>query len=238
MSIVTITPNSESTTSIIEIDTQGASIARLKLKDTDIIWSGIRPDGGKGITHPCIPNFNIADGLPNHGPARKEEWTQISENSFSWIMKAIDELYPSGIEATRKFELTEKSLHVTTMITNTSLQDLPINIAEHHYFPCDPSERGNVTVNGIPFDKGGLEANANYLPIGGKDLRIEIPHLPTIVMAVEGYSAFAQWSQPDASFVCVEPIQVLPLDPNSFMRDAPRIKAGETKEFSYIVKVL
>ena len=27
---------------------------------------------GKAFTHPCIPNFNIAKDLPNHGPARKE----------------------------------------------------------------------------------------------------------------------------------------------------------------------
>lgn len=231
MSIITL--HSPQSSSLLEIDTLGASISRLRLKDTEIIWSGTRPDGGKGITHPCIPNFNLAEGLPNHGPARKEEWEQQNETTFTWSMQAIGGVYPAGIEATRTFLLEEDQLTVTTTIKNTSNQDLPMNIAEHHYFPCSPEKRKDVKVNGKLFDQGGLEANAKFLEIGGNELHIEIPDMPKIVMTVDGYTAFAQWSQPNAPFVCVEPIQVMPLEPAEFMTKAPRIKSGEEIVFKY-----
>lgn len=238
MSTITISPKNQSASALLEIDTIGASIQRLKLRDTEILWSGTRPDGGKGITHPCIPNFNIAEGLPNHGPARKEEWTQINDSSFSWKMQSIGELFPIGLEAKRIFQLEPDKLTTITQIVNKSSRDLPINIAEHNYFACAPDKRAQVKVNGIVFDKDGLEANAKYSLIGGNELKIEIPNLPTIVMTVDGYTAFAQWSQPNAPFVCVEPIQVLPPEPTQFMAKAPQIKAGETKEFRYELKVI
>ncbi len=237
MPLISIHSSNKSSNSVIEIDSVGASISRLKLKGVELIWSGTRPDGGKGITHPCIPNFNIADGLPNHGPARKEEWKAVSEKSFSWSMGVIEGVYPAGIEATRTFEMKDDSLTVTTKITNHSNQDLPINIAEHNYFRCQSEQRSNVKVNGVLFDEQALSANAKYLPIGGNELRIEIPNLPVMVMSVDGYSAFAQWSQPEASFVCVEPIQVLPLEPSEFMSKAPRLKAGDEKVFRYELRV-
>lgn len=223
--------------SLVEIDSLGASITRLKLKETDILWSGTRPDGGKGITHPCIPNFNIADGLPNHGPARKEDWEQIDDHTLSWSMNAIDAIYPVGIDATRVFELADDKLTVTTIIANHSTQDLPINIAEHHYFACEPDQRPAVTVNGIPFDQGGLMGTAKYLPLEGNTLTIEIPDKPSITLTVEGYGAYAQWSLPNAPFVCVEPIQVLPPEPADFMTEAPKLKAGEEKKFRYEIRV-
>lgn len=232
-----ITLHSLDQSSLVEIDIIGASITRLQLRGQEILWSGTRPDNGKGITHPCIPNFNIATGLPNHGPARKEEWKQVDEKTFSWSMQPIDDLYPAGIESTRVFELRDDKFLVTTTIHNTSNKDLPINIAEHNYFACEPSQRSSVKINGISFDAGGLEANAKYLPIIGSELRIEIPERPTILMTVEGYAAFAQWSQPDAPFVCVEPIQVLPLEPDAFMTQAPKLKAGEKKVFRYEITV-
>jgi galactose mutarotase-like enzyme len=220
-------------TSVFEIDTIGASIRRLKLSGVEILWSGVRPDEGRGITHPCIPNFNIADGLPNHGPARKDEWKQVNDSTFSWKMQAVGDVYPAGLEATRTFSVEQDVFTVTTKIINHSAQDLPINIAEHNYFACPADERAKVKVNGVLFDKGGLEANAKFLPIGGHELQIEIPNLPAIVMKVDGYGAFAQWSQPNAPFVCVEPIQVMPHEPSRFMSDAPRIKVNEEKIFKY-----
>ena len=236
MSTVTITlPNSPS--SSLVIDTQGASIAGLRLKNRELVWSGTRPDGGKGITHPCIPNFNIAEGLPNHGPDRKEEWKQTSKVIFSWKMQAIADVYPAGLEATRTFQLEENKLTVITTIQNNSNQELPINIAEHHYFTCDVNKRAKVKVNGMLFDKNALNAQAKFSEIGGNELIIEIPDQPSIKLTVNGYSAFAQWSQPDAPFVCVEPIQVMPLYPAKFISDAPKIKPGETKEFRYEVEV-
>lgn len=234
MSIVTHTQSS----SVLEIDTVGASISRLTLQGQGIIWSGVRPDGGKGITHPCIPNFNIAEGLPNHGPARKEEWSQINELTFSWSMKPIDQTYPAGIEATRSFLLGDDTLTVTTTLTNTSQKELPINIAEHHYFFCEPQKRGEVKVNGMLFDTGALNANAKFLEMNGDTLHIEIPNSATISLKVDGYTAFAQWSQPEAPFVCVEPIQVMPLESSEFMTQAPKIKAGEKKEFRYQLTIL
>jgi len=226
------------TNSFLEIDPIGASITRLMLNNIEIMWSGTRPDGGKGVTHPCIPNFNIADGLPNHGPSRKEAWKKLNVTTFSWSMSAIDPIYPAGLEATREFLLEDGKFSVTTRIVNTSDRELPINIAEHHYFQCDTNARQYVKVNGAIFDKGGLEANAKNLPIGGNELIIEIPGKPMIRMNVEGYSAFAQWSQPDAPFVCIEPIQVLPLEPAKFMSDAPKIKPQEEKVFQYLIENL
>lgn len=236
MPLITI-PSQYSSASSLVVDTVGASIARLHLKNSEIIWSGTRPDGGKGITHPCIPNFNIAEGLPNHGPARKEEWTQISEVIFSWKMQAIADVYPAGLEATRTFQLEENKLIVITTIQNNSNQELPINIAEHHYFACEANKRAEVKVNGMLFDKDALNSQAKYLQIGGSELNIEIPNQPSIKLTVDGYTAFAQWSQPDAPFVCIEPIQVMPVEPDKFMTDAPRIQPGETKEFRYGVEV-
>lgn len=222
---------------LVQIDSIGASICQLRLKGNEILWSGTRPDVGKGITHPCIPNFNIADGLPNHGPARKEEWQQVSEKSFFWSMKEIEGVYPAGIEATRTFEIFDDVLTVTTRVTNHSEQDLPINIAEHNYFRCQCEQRSHVKVNGVLFYEQALNANAKYLPIGGNELRIEIPNLPVIVMSVDGYTSFAQWSQPGAPFVCVEPIQVLPLEPAAFMIKAPKITAMGEKVFWYRMRV-
>lgn len=221
--------------SAFTIDPVGASVASLTMNGIDILWSGLRPDGGKGITHPCIPNFNIAQGLPNHGPARKEEWQKVNENMFNWSMQALEGVYPAGIQAQRTFVLEHDTFTVTTEISNHSAQELPLVIAEHHYFACEPEDRQQVKVNGEFFDKGGLEANAKFLELDGNELRIEIPHKPVIVMTVEGYHAFAQWSQPQAPFVCVEPIQVLPLDPAKFMSDAPKIQSGEKKVFRYSI---
>ena len=224
-------------TNTLEIDPIGASIRRLILGDNEIIWSGTRPDGGKGITHPCIPNFNIAEGLPNHGPARKDEWKKMDEHTYTWSMQAIGDLYHAGLQAIRTFRLEDEKLTVTTTLKNNSDQNLPINIAEHNYFVCSSDKRALVKINGVPFDKGGLEAEAKFLEIGGKELRIEIPGKPVIVMRVDGYTAFAQWSQPDAQFVCVEPIQVFPLEASKFINDAPQINIGETKIFQYMLSL-
>lgn len=236
MSTVQITPTDNSN-AVCEIDPMGASIARLRLANSEIIWSGTRPDGGRGVTHPCIPNFNIADGLPNHGPARKAGWLKVSDNSFSWEMEEIPGIYPAGLHAVRTFELSENQLHVSTTISNTSDQALAINIAEHNYFVCTPVNRKDVKVNGKRFDQKALDAEAKYTRLDGNVLHIEIPHLPIITLKVSGYGAFAQWSQPDAPFVCIEPIQVMPLDPAKFLSDAPKIEAGEEKVFEYWVSV-
>lgn len=235
--IVTLTSVTNPKTTC-QVDSIGCGIGELWLDGKQILWTGARPDGGRGFTHPCIPNFNLAENMPNHGPARKEEWTKESDNCWSWKMSEIPNIYPTGIEAKREFLLGEKSLTVVTTIKNNSDVSLPINVAEHHYFLCSPNKRSEVKVNGLPFSKTGLVGEAEFNPWNKNEHLIEIPEVGTIKMAVSGYKAFAQWSQPDANFVCVEPIQVMPPTPEDFAQLVPHITPGETKVFRYTLSLL
>jgi galactose mutarotase-like enzyme len=228
----------QTSTSCCTIDSTGCGITQLILQGKKVLWSGTRPDGGKGFTHPCIPNFNLADGLPNHGPARKAEWTQESGNSFSWQMEEIAGVYAAGLRAVRQFTLNDSELIVTTEITNRGVESLPINIAEHHYFACSSEKRSAVTVNTVSFDANALEGRALYQLLSSSTLQIAIQDLGTIEMQVEGYQAFAQWSLPKADFVCVEPIQTMPPEPAEFKTIAPVLLPGETKMFRYSIQLL
>lgn len=223
---------------ICQIEPIGCGVNELYLDGKQILWSGVRPDAGKGFTHPCIPNFNLAKDLPNHGPARKELWLQQSENTWSWQMLEIPEIYPAGLAATRSFKLERESFTVTTTIFNQGQKALPINIAEHHYFKCESNDREKVLVDGKTFSKSGLEGNAefNRWQVGTHNLFI--PGIGQIKLDVAGYEAFAQWSQPEANFVCVEPIQVLPPNSAKFKEEAPQLLPGETKIFSYTLSLI
>lgn len=235
--IVTLTSVTNPSTTC-QVDPVGCGLGEVWLNGRQIIWTGTRPDGGKGFTHPCIPNFNLAENLPNHGPARKEAWTKETDNSWTWKMSEIPGIYLAGIEAQREFLLGDQSLTVTTTIKNTSQVSLPINIAEHHYFICSPEKRSQVKVNGLPFSKTGLVGEAEFNPWSKNEHIIEIPDVRTIKMVTTGYEAFAQWSQPDANFICVEPIQVMPPAPEYFALQAPKINSGATKVFSYTLSLL
>lgn len=234
--VTLISPTNSKTT--CQVEPVGCGLGEVWLNGQQIIWTGIRPDGGKGFTHPCIPNFNLAENLPNHGPARKEAWTKETDSSWTWKMSEIPDIYPAGIEAQREFLLDDKSLTVTTTIKNNSDVALPINIAEHHYFLCSPDRRAEVKVNGLSFSKTGLIGETEFNPWSKNEHLIEIPDVGTIKMTISGYGAFAQWSQPDANFVCVEPIQVMPPAPEDFTHQAPKINSGETKVFSYTLSLL
>ncbi len=225
-------------TTTCQIDPTGCGLGEVWLGGKQILWTGNRPDGGRGFTHPCIPNFNLAQDLPNHGPARKEVWTQVDENSWTWKMSEIKNIYPAGLETRRQFVLGNKELTVTTTIKNNSAIALPINIAEHHYFICDPASRVHVLVNGKTFSQTGLIGEAEYNPWPHNEHLVEIPNIGKIKMSVEGYGAFAQWSQPDANFICVEPIQVMPPAPEAFASQAPKIMPQESKIFSYTLSLL
>jgi galactose mutarotase-like enzyme len=219
-----------------EIDLTGGGITNLYLNNKHILYAGPRPDGGKAFTHPCIPNFNIAKNLPNHGPARKETWEKINDNTIVWEMKEIENIYPKGIKATREFKLKEKSITVTTTIENIGSEELTTNIAEHSYFACPKEEVKNVKVNGILFHKEALKANAQFNPWQDKNI-LEIPSIGKLEFNTKGYKAFAQWSQIDAPFACVEPIEIMPPEPEDFFEIAPKMKPGETKVFEYIIKL-
>lgn len=216
-----------------QIDPIGCGLGEVWLGGHQVLWTGARPDGGRGFTHPCIPNFNLAENLPNHGPARKELWTKVDEHTWNWEMNEIKDVYPAGLKVTRQFVLGDRELTVTTTIKNTSAESLPINIAEHHYFLCAPEKRSEVKVNDQPFSESGLNGEAEYNPWSKNEHFINIPDVGIIKMSLTGYNAFAQWSQPNANFVCVEPIQVLPPQPEDFASMAPKIKPEETKVFSY-----
>lgn len=233
MSLITL----QTAQSSCAIDTLGCGITKLILQDQEILWSGTRPDGGKGFTHPCIPNFNLAEGLPNHGPARKEEWQRIDESTFTWQMAEIPGVYTAGIQATRMFTLSTEQLSVTTEIANKGKSSLPINIAEHHYFSCPSELRSQVKVNGKEFDIGALAGQALYSPLVGEQLEIVFPQGIQVVMTVEGYAAFAQWSLPDAEFVCIEPIQIMPPEPTEFFAMAPQLQPEEKKIFRYTLSI-
>lgn len=230
--IITLVAATNSKTTC-QIEPMGCGIGELYLDGKQILWSGVRPDGGKGFTHPCIPNFNLAQNLPNHGPARKELWLQQNENTWSWQMLEIPEIYPAGLVATRSFKLENESITVTTAITNQGQKPLSINIAEHHYFKCEPNNRADVLVDGEAFSKSGLSGEAEFNPWQEGKHDLFVPGVGQIKFDVAGYAAFAQWSQPEANFVCVEPIQILPPDPTKFEEQAPKLLPEETKIFSY-----
>lgn len=217
-----------------EIDLIGGGVTNLYLDGKHILYAGPRPDGGKAFTHPCIPNFNLAKDLPNHGPARKEKWEQLDNNSVSWTMKEIKGIYPAGIKAIRKFELGEKSIAVTTTITNIGKSDLPTNIAEHNYFACPKDEVKNVKINGNIIHEEALKANAQFNSWQDKNI-LEIPGIGKLQFNTKGYKAFAQWSQPEAPFACIEPIEVRPPQSDDFFKIAPKIRPGETKVFEYTI---
>jgi galactose mutarotase-like enzyme len=220
-----------------EITLDGGGIMNLYLDGKHILYAGPRPDGGQAYTHPCIPNFNIAKDLPNHGPARKELWTKINENTISWEMKEISGIYPVGIKATRQFQLSEKSITVTTIIENIGESELPTNIAEHNYFVCLKDKVKDIKINGVLFDKKAQQANAKFSPWQDTN-NLEIPEIGTLQFNTTAYQAFAQWSQPEAPFACIEPIEIMPPKPEDFMRKTPKIKPGERKTFSYTIKLM
>jgi galactose mutarotase-like enzyme len=215
-----------------DINLVGGGIMDLFIKDTQILYSGPRPDGGIAFTHPCIPNFNLAKDLPNHGPARKELWKKIDATTIAWEMTAIDGIYQEGITAQRSFSLTENSCTVVTTIENKGKQSLPINIAEHTYFTCPTERVKDITINGVPFSKEAQQANAQFNPWQNNS-NIYIPGTGNLSFTTSGYDAFAQWSQPGAPFACIEPIQVLPPQPEQFMNDAPLILPQQVNTYSY-----
>lgn len=229
--VTLVSPLNQKTT--CQIDPTGCGLGEVWLNGIKVLWTGVRPDGGKGFTHPCLPNFNLAEGLPNHGPARKAEWLQEDEQTWSWRMAEIPGIYPEGLEATRVFELGEASLTVTTTVTNQGTEPLAINVAEHHYFACPPTKRAKVKVDGHLFSPSGLKGEAEFKTWSEGEHLLEIPETGTIKLAVQGYQAFAQWSQPGAEFICVEPLQVLPPAPAKFLQTAPKLLPGESKIFSY-----
>lgn len=206
----------------------------LYLAGKHVLFAGTRPDGGQAFTHPCIPNFNIAKDLPNHGPARKEMWNKVNEKTISWEMTAIEGIYPAGIKAIRQFEISEKSFTTTTTIKNIGNVSLPTNIAEHNYFACSQDEVKNVKINGQPIHQEALKANAQFNPWQDKNI-LKIPKLGELQFNTTGYQAFAQWTQPNAPFICIEPIEILPPNPTDFMEVSPKINPGETKIFSYTI---
>jgi len=222
--------------SYCEINMLGGGIMNLYLNGKHILYAGTRPDGGQAFTHPCIPNFNIADDLPNHGPARKELWTLVNDNTITWEMSEIDDIYPSGIKATRQFEISKKSFTVSTTIKNISKTSLPTNIAEHSYFACPKDQVKNIKINGKPFHKEALQANAQFNPWQNKNI-LEIPFLGEIKFNTTGYNAFAQWSQPEAPFACIEPIEIMPPRPENFMSSAPLLSPNKEKLFIYSIVI-
>ena len=228
--------NSENNKTHCEIDLIGGGITHLYIDGKQIFYTGPRPDGGKAFTHPCIPNFNIADDLPNHGPARKEAWTQINDQTISWEMTEIEGIYPKGIKATREFNLQEKAITVTTTIENDGSSDLPINIAEHCYFACPKDKVKDVKVNGNSFHKEALLANAQFNPWQDNNI-LEIPEIGKLEFITSGYHAFAEWTQPEAPFACVEPIQIMPPQADQFMELAPKLKTGQKQIFRYTIKL-
>lgn len=219
-----------------EINLIGGGILDLYLGGKRILYSGERPDGGNAFTHPCIPNFNIAKDMPNHGPARKEQWNKVDNNTINWTMNAIEGIYPAGIEATRIFEIKEKEILVTTIVKNNGEKELPTNIAEHNYFYCPKDEIKNVKVNGTFFHEKALEADAQFNPWQDENI-IEIPNIGKLAFITSGYKAFAQWSQPKATFACVEPIEIMPPKPEEFHNSSPILKPNQIKEFKYNVRL-
>jgi len=217
-----------------EINLLGGGIMNLYLAGKHILYAGTRPDGGQAFTHPCIPNFNIAKDLPNHGPARKELWDKVNENTISWEMTAIENIYPAGIKATRQFEIDEKSFTTITTIENRGSINLATNIAEHNYFNCPKEEVKNVKINGQTIHKEALKASAQYNHWQDKNI-LEIPGLGKLQFNTSGYQAFAQWTQPNAPFVCIEPIEIIPPNPEDFKKNSPKINPGEKKLFSYTI---
>lgn len=220
-----------------QINLTGGGVMDLYLSGKKIFYSGQRPDGGSAFTHPCIPNFNIAQDMPNHGPARKEQWEKVSENTITWEMTEIPNIYPQGIVAERSFAIGDKYLTVTTRIKNTGEETLPTNIAEHNYFACPSEEVKNVMVNGNYFHPEALRANAQFNPWQDKNI-IYIPNIGEFEFNISGYQAFAQWSQPNAPFACIEPIEIMPPQTDEFHTQSPKIKPGESKTFSYTIRLI
>ena len=166
----------------------------------------------------------------------KKMWERLDDNSICWTMKEIKGIYPVGINAIRKFMFGEKSITVTTIINNNGKVDLPTNIAEHNYFVCPTDEVLNVTINGNNFHPEAAQAIAQFNPWQDKNT-IDIPSIGKLQFNTSGYDAFAQWSQPNAPFVCIEPIEIIPPGSNDFMEIAPKIKPGETKIFEYTISL-
>lgn len=225
------------TQSHVEIDPMGCRILDVSLHGTRVLWSGERPGGGMGSTHICVPNFDKAEGLPNHGPARNEAWQDEQDGILTWIMEPIDGMYPGGLEVRRRHQLASGEFRMMTHVTNSTGEDVRINLGEHHYFPCPVGKQAEVLVNGEPFGPLAADDQTQYREIGAENTW-EIRELGTIHFIQSGYTHVALWSLSGAEYVCIEPIQMIPPKPDKFFDEAVVLAEDQKMEFSYSLSLL
>lgn len=204
------------------IDPLGCRVTELVLGGKKIFWSGVRPDGKAASTHPCLPHFGqVTEGplaaLPQHGPARNEQWERVQsknhsihnhEQKYYWEMKTVPGIYPDGLVVYRTVELSKAgTFTLTTAVHNHGDQPLPINPGEHGYFAVPYRLRNEVKVNGERIPDVWPETFYGDL----KEVNTLVhPKIGTLELTVHNFKRFAAWSVPEAEFICIEPIWGLP----------------------------
>ena len=168
---------------------------------------------------------NPYPNLKQHGFARTSAWKTeyMEERKFSEVFLSNEETkkaFPYNFETRMKSELNDDGSIALIQEAKNLEKDrkMPISMGLHPYFKVPDEKKKDIKFNFAGGEK--LEKDFSYWSQGGtvridnpklKDpnavLRIEIPELGTLVMAVsEEYQKILIWSLPGQDFVCIEPV--------------------------------
>jgi glucose-6-phosphate 1-epimerase len=219
------------------IDSQGVKIKELILDGQKILTEIVRGDNKKASSHPCIPQFGKTNlyNLPQHGSARNMEFaSSVSQSEILLGLDIHDGEYPDGLRFKQKNSLTDEEYELTTEIANNSLQDLPVNFAQHFYW-ATPVGWESLRINGVNV----AEIVKSNAPIDAKEENIiEIPGQNPIILIQQGFSNLHLWAYKsengkyDQNYVCIEPTEG---EPERFGAQESIIHPGKTKIFKLVI---
>ncbi len=187
------------------------------------------PDGiffdGKQVSPLHGPN-----GFAQHGLAHRREW-QLRESGEDFALLQLehrtDSNWPWNFTATQSFRLSAQGLLLTISVLNNSPETMPLSIGWHPYHPIE----SNVAAESLK-----LKASFRHeLDLEGRAL--ETTASPTFQMSAGETAAFSGWNgsvllssggdgniviscesttqlvlhaMPEAGYLCVEPVSLLP----------------------------
>ena len=226
------------------VNPHGARVEELTLEGQRVFTSVKRGDGRDASTHPCIPIFGpettTSFGLPQHGSARNKDFNVSAENKNILLSQDIEDgQYPKGLKFTQIHALSDESYSLTTINSNNSKQDLPVNFAEHFYWDT-PNGWEGLIVNGVDVtDVVKRDGAIELLP----ENEIIIPGQKPIILKQKGFSIFQLWAYKnpetgefDTHYVCIEPAEGDPAK-DFFGSQGSMIKPGEFRTTEIVVSL-
>ncbi|MDO8620712.1 MAG: hypothetical protein Q7R31_00285 [Candidatus Levybacteria bacterium] len=220
----------------LAINPHGARIEELTLKGQKILTKVRRADLTQASTHPCIPIFGPETttrfGIPQHGSARKKDFdVSIVEGHIILSQEIVDGQYPKGLSIRQVHSLSEEEYSLTTIVSNSSTEALPVNFAEHFYWDT-PGGWGGLIINGK--DVEDIVRRDGAIPaLKGKNV-IHIPLRREIILDAKGFSILQLWTgkNPEGKFdqhyVCIEPAEGNPAE-NFFGSKDSMIKPQQSR---------